>query len=489
MMAPSGGSTGRMVDAPADFLARYPEYATTTWLDQLRETEYAYLDELNHDYLDYTGAGLAALAQYRAHYARLARGCFGNPHSENPTSLATTALVDSARSKILAYLNAPAEEYMAIFTPNTTGACRLVGEGYPFGRRSRLVLTFDNHNSVNGMREFARARRARTIYVPVSAPELRVSDVAVEAALGRPRAARRRRRGLFVYPAQSNFSGVQHPLDWVELAHRRGYDVLLDAAAYLPTNRLDLSEVRPDFVSVSWYKLFGYPTGVGCLIARRDALARLRRPWFSGGTIQAVSVQGDWHSLAPDESAFEDGTLNFLAIPDVEFGLSWIEGIGIEVIARRVRSLVGWLLDRLSSLRHSNGSPMTRIYGPMNTQARGGTVAFNFLDPDGTVVDERLVARESAVAGLSLRTGCFCNPGAGEVAFGIPQAGVRGGLDMSTVTIDQYLESLRLPSGGAIRVSFGVMSTIQDVQRFLEFAQTYCDRPATKTGLEPRLRC
>ena len=50
-----------------------------------------------------------------------------------------------------------------------------------------------------------------------------------------------RRRGLFAYPAQSNFSGVQHSLAWIEVAHEHGYDVLLDAAAYVPSNRLDLS--------------------------------------------------------------------------------------------------------------------------------------------------------------------------------------------------------------------------------------------------------
>jgi molybdenum cofactor sulfurtransferase len=45
---------------------------------------------------------------------------------------------------------------------------------------------------------------------------------------------------LFAYPVQSNFSGVQHPLAWIEQAHEHGWDVLLDAAAFVPTNRLDL---------------------------------------------------------------------------------------------------------------------------------------------------------------------------------------------------------------------------------------------------------
>jgi selenocysteine lyase/cysteine desulfurase len=165
---------------------------------------------------------------------------------------------------------------------------------------------------------------------------------------GQPAAAARR-RGLLAYPAQSNFTGVQHPLSWIQTAHEHGYDVLLDAAAYVPSNALDLSVVKPDFVPVSWYKVFGYPTGAGCLIARREALGRLWRPWFAGGSVYLASVQGDWHTLAPGEARFEEGTLSFLQIPDLESGLSWVSGIGIEVIHQQVMCLTGWLIDRLAA--------------------------------------------------------------------------------------------------------------------------------------------
>ena len=148
---------------------------------------------------------------------------------------------------------------------------------------------------------------------------------------------------LFAYPAQSNFSGVQHPLDWIPLAQEHGWDVLLDAAAFTPTNRLDLDRWKPDFVSQSFYKMFGYPTGVGCLIARKPALAKLRRPWFAGGTITVASVQGDKFYLAEGASAFEDGTPNYLALPAVEFGLQYLSQIGIDMIHTRVRCLTGWL--------------------------------------------------------------------------------------------------------------------------------------------------
>jgi hypothetical protein len=166
---------------------------------------------------------------------------------------------------------------------------------------------------------------------------------------------------------------VQHPLRWIQTSHDHVYDVLLDAAAYVPSNRLDLSVVKPDFVPISGYKVLGYPTGVVCLIALREALARLRLPWVAGRSVYMASVLADWHTLAADEARFEDGTPSFQQIPDLEFGLAWISRIGIDRIHQRVTCLTGWLLDRLEALRHCNGEPAARTYRPASTRGRAAS--------------------------------------------------------------------------------------------------------------------
>jgi len=393
-----------------EFLGRYPAYSKTTILDKLRNSEYSFLDRQMQVYLDYAGASIASSTQIRAHSERLQDCCFGNPHSESPTSRASTKLIELARQDVLAYLNADPAEYVVIFTANASSACRLVGEAYPFDPARRLVLFCDNHNSVVGLREFAKARDAEVRYVPLSGPELRVaeadflSEIDAASIPGKDQAAAQI-RGLVAYPAQSNFSGVQHPLGWIDIAQTRGYDVLLDAAAFASTNTLDLGRIKPDFTVLSWYKIFGLPTGVGCLIARRDALRRLQRPWFSGGTVQAVSVTANWHAMAECGEAFEDGTLNFLSIPDVSVGIGWIQGIGLSTIQERTRCLTGWFLGQLQGMRHANGSPLARLYGPRSTHARGGTISFNILDDDGLIFDERTVSQESSAQRFSIRGG------------------------------------------------------------------------------------
>ncbi len=390
-----------------DFLARRPEYLETGPLDELRARDYRRLDAAGDVYLDYTGAGLYGSSQVRRHVALLESHVFGNPHSRNPASAQMSEWVERGRRDVLEFFHASGEEYTVIFTPNATGALKLVGESYPFSPGSVHLLTFDNHNSVNGIREFARARGARIRYVPLSIPDLLIDAAALEAALAeRPEG----KDCLFAYPAQSNFSGAQHSLDWVGRAQAAGWDVLLDAAAFVPTNRLDLGAVKPEFVTLSFYKMFGYPTGIGCLIAKRSVLGKLHRPWFAGGTITVASVQGDRYFLADGPEAFEDGTVDFLNIPGVEIGLEHLRNAGLDRIHVRVGCLARWLIEELEQLHHSNGAPLVRIYGPGAAGPRGGTVTMNFYGADGRVIDHLLIEELAAARRISLRTGCFCNP-------------------------------------------------------------------------------
>ena len=467
------------------FHAQFPQYASTAVLDTLRAVDFARLDATRSVYLDFTGAGLHAASHVREHVEQLSSSVFGNPHSASPSSSATTAAVERARAHVLEYFNGTGD-YTAVFTLNASGALKLVGEAFPFRAGGRYLLTTDNHNSVNGIREFALGKGAGVDYAPLTTPELRIDRPKLMALLDGPSGdVPSDAPKLFAFPAQSNFSGVKHPLALIAAARERGWHVLLDAAAFVPSNRLDLKAVQPDFVAISFYKMFGYPTGVGCLLIRKDALKLLERPWFAGGTVNFATVQGRQHILPPSEAAFEDGTLNFLSIPAVEMGLRRTQAIGIEVIQTRIACLTQWLLQQLLALKHSNGRPMMRLYGPVTGESRGGTITMNFYDPAGHPLDYRRIDELAGEAGISLRTGCFCNPGAGETAEGLTEedmlAGAAEGLDMTLPRFVQVVQ-LRGKSAGAIRISLGPVSNFADVERFLEFAAGFRDQTKLTTG-------
>ena len=466
-----------------DFLERFPGFSTTEKLDALRQSEYNRLDRLSQVYLDYTGGGLYAESQVAQHHQLLSTHVFGNPHSHNPSSLAMTELVERARRFVLDYFEAPVDEYTAVFTSNASGAFKLVGESYPFTQGSHYALAFDNHNSVNGIREFARARGAKVTYVPVVAPELRINQAALEDALNDINPAY---YNLFAYPAQSNFSGVQHSLEYIDFAHQRGWDVLVDLAAFSPSNAMDIGYWKPDFAALSFYKIFGYPTGLGCLLARREKLKQLVRPWFAGGTITIASVQGEGYFLQTNEAGFEDGTVDYLNIPAVEMGLRHIQDVGIETIHERVACLTGWLLEELSALRHDNGQPLVYIHGPLTTENRGGTVTISLYDVDGKVIDDLRVEELANHKNISLRTGCFCNPGAGEISHGLGPVQMHTffeqGKAISFQELRQMMQEKFSKSISAVRISTGIASNFQDVYTFMRFVSGFLNKTVAQIG-------
>jgi selenocysteine lyase/cysteine desulfurase len=446
-----------------------------TGFPALRAREFARLDARGDVYLDYTGSALYPESLVRAHAELLCGSVLGNPHSDSPASRASTGMLEDARAAVLRFFDADPAEYEVVFTANCTGALRLVGEAFPFAPGSRFVLSADNHNSVNGIRAFAARRGAEVRYTPLDA-ELRLRGV--EAALA---GAHPHRPNLFAFPAQSNFSGVRHPLRLVDEARERGYHVLLDAAGFVPTCRLRLRRVPADFVALSFYKMFGYPTGVGALIARRETLRMLERPWFAGGTVDFVSTQTGTHLLKRGAEGLEDGTPSFLAAPAIVAGLALLEGVGMDRLGAHVAGLTRGLLHGVWALRHPCGAPRAVIHGPMGMEERGGTVALNLLRADGSVVDYRVVEARAREKGISVRGGCFCNPGAAEHAFGFaPADSARCFAAAAAEGFD--LDRLRACVGGrpvgAIRISLGMANVESDVARLLDFLAELSDDAA-----------
>ena len=96
------------------------------------------------------------------------------------------------------FFNSSAADYEVIFTANASGALKLVGESYPFRPGRVFCLTYDNHSSVNGLRELAHVKGATITYVPVREADLRVEEEQLQTILRGTRFAEAR---LFAYPA------------------------------------------------------------------------------------------------------------------------------------------------------------------------------------------------------------------------------------------------------------------------------------------------
>jgi molybdenum cofactor sulfurtransferase len=450
-----------------------------TYFEALRKKEFSRLDKDKQVYLDFTGGNLYPQSLLDKHFDFLKNNTLGNPHSSNPSSLLATKMVESARAKVLSFFNA--EDYYCIFTSNASGALQIVGENYPFNDNSCFLLTSDNHNSVNGIREYCKERGGKYQYTTINYEDLQINEAEL---LEKVSEYNHFENKLFAYPAQSNVSGVKHDLKYIQLLQDKGWDVLLDAAAFVPTSKLDLQVVKPNFVCLSFYKMFGYPTGLGCLLVRKDSFSKLNKHWFAGGTVSFVAVNYDGYYLVNNHERFENGTLNYLDIPAIELGLNFIEKIGLTQINKRVMGLTEYLVNNLLALHHENGKPLVKVFGPHTLENHGSNIIVNFFDPNEQAYPFEYLQVLSNKENISIRSGCFCNPGIDEINSCMTTDELSSFFSSrdhrSYKDMVSYLGKMR----GAIRISIGIPTIEADLDILLNFSKALLNKEVPQEALE-----
>eukprot|EP01133_Synstelium_polycarpum_P016004 gene16004-19042_t len=179
--------------------------------------------------------------------------------------------VDGIREHVLRFFNAPYKQYTLIFTSGATDSLRKVGECFPWTPQSTFFHSFDAHNSLLGIREYAATHSAKTKAIPSSFFKRSPAFSDILSILA-DQSSNSNHPSLLAFPAQCNYSGSKNPLTIIKAIQQKAKNVkvLLDAASFVPTSPLDLEQYPADFVVLSFYKMFGYPTGIGALIIKND---------------------------------------------------------------------------------------------------------------------------------------------------------------------------------------------------------------------------
>ncbi|KAI0061946.1 PLP-dependent transferase [Artomyces pyxidatus] len=478
-LLPSGAPVSPADAAYAHFLQDYPEYAATWPLDALRLTEYTRLAS-DHAYLDYMGGALYPASLISVHAAFLTGAVLGNTHSESDSSKLSSALADAARAAVLAFFNAPPGSSV-VFTANASSALKLVGEAFPFTQGSTYLLPEDAHNSVHGIREFARAKGGHAVYLPAG-PTGGVRVRETIRLLDRHRPGPDGPAALFAYTGLSNLTNTKAPLSVLAHARARGYTTLLDAAALAPTTPLDLTATPADAVAISFYKMFGYPTGIGALILAPGVGEKLigGRPWFAGGNVEVVQVPGTLITRKEGVEGFEDGTINYTLLPGVTTGLRLL-GAYLPFLPARIAALTSACVGELQSARWPNGAPAVRVLSriPNTGRARrhrateddaddegsgsGGVISCIFLDSTGASVPLSRIATHAAAYHIALRTGCMCNPGGAAALLGLRSLMAQLAPGDTLADMERKFDAGGGTELGVVRLSFGLASAWSDV--------------------------
>lgn len=423
---------------------------------------------------------------------------FGNPHSASSSSQLSMARIDDVRVQVLQLLNADPTEFDVVFVANATAGIKLVAEALRSAPGGFSFLYHQAcHTSLVGARQESKASRCvdtETVQDWVDGAPLPGDITSAEAPV------------LFGYPAQSNMDGERLPLDWPHRLRLRndppfGLYTLLDAAAYVTTSPLYLGDQKsaPDFTVLSFYKMFGFPD-LGALVVRKDAMPIFQhRRYFGGGTVDMVVCVGEqWHATKRESlhEALEDGTLPIHSIVALGIALGVHHRLfgSMADISLHTSYLAQRMHDTLDSMRHANGRHVCEIYSPAVKRSAeavvsGPVVTFNLKDEAGAWVSLTEFEKTAVLKGFHIRTGGLCNPG-----------GVAAALDLKPWEMKRNFSSgFRCGSDndmfggkptGTIRVSFGAMSTVSDVDRFVAFIREfYCssdgstfNRPGHRTG-------
>lgn len=236
--------------------------------------------------MDHAGATQYSEKQITRIFAHFTKNLYCNPH----TSKATEDLIDQVRYKILSSFNTTTDEYSVVFTCGATAALKLLAETFDFNNEEPGCFRYlrDNHTSILGLREIVDTKNISCI----ERDDLLNGSFVKEAST-------QFGNSLCVFPAQCNFNGFKYPLDLIDRIQNAGSNnwyVCLDAASFAAASFLDLNKYRPDFVCLSFYKLFGYPTGLGALLVRKRAEDVVKKKYYGGGTVKiALSDSSGWH--------------------------------------------------------------------------------------------------------------------------------------------------------------------------------------------------
>jgi cysteine desulfurase/selenocysteine lyase len=323
------------------------------------------------------------------------------------------------RRKVADFIGANEEE--VIFTKNTTEAINTVASGLKWETGDKVVTTLlEHHSNFLPWLRLERFGVALDIVKPDKDGGFNVSDFE-EVIDDRTR--------LVAVTHVSNVLGTITPIEEISaICKKKNALLLVDGAQSVPHIHVDVRKLGCNFLCFSGHKMLG-PTGTGILWMKEDFLDRLEPLSFGGGMIDDVSLNG--YELTKGYERFEGGTPNIAGVIGFGRAIDYLKKIGMDRIKDHEVKLTERLLKGLLEIRR------VEIYGSLNSKERIGLVSFNIKDLNPH--DVALMLDEAS--NIMVRSGHHC-----------------------CMPLIKYFGLKE----GAVRVSFYLYNTEEEVDTFLE---------------------
>lgn len=362
-------------------------------------------------YLDYNASAPLLPAARAAVVAALDAA---NPSSVHAEGRAARRLIEDARRDVASLVQAKADH--VVFTSGATeAAAMLLSPDWRMGRAAlrmaRLYVSEADHPCVLNGGRFAPEKVAR---LGVTSDGIVDLEAVASALASHDRAAG---LPLVAVHAANNETGVIQPMGEIAaIVKAAGGVLIVDAVQAVGRIPLDMSAPYADYLILSSHKIGG-PKGIGAVVAASDLMMPV--PLVPGGG---------------QEKGHRGGTENLAAIAG--FGAAAREalaGLGDIEAVRQRRDAIEAIVTELV--------PDAEIFGKRVERLANTT----FFAIPGTKAETVQIAFD--LAGVALSAGSACSSGKVGPSHVLKAMGHDG-------------------EGGALRVSIGAATTVDDVERF-----------------------
>lgn len=303
-----------------------------------------------------------------------------------------TDLHEAAREKVRAFINARTTDEV-VFTRGTTEAINLVAASFCESQMQPgdeiIVSDMEHHSNIVPWQLQAQRRGLVVRHLPISDDGCLILDE-IDGFFNK-------KTKIVSITHVSNVLGTVNPIaQIIDIAHRHGVPVVVDAAQSAPHLTLDVQQLDCDFLAFSGHKMYG-PTGIGVLYGKEAWLDKL--PPYQGGGEMIDKVSWELTTFERPPLKFEAGTPDYVATHGLATAIDYINTIGLDRIQTHEQELTHYCINQLQDI---DGM---RIFGPSPTADTPHDAVVSFLVGDihhldmGTLLDR---------LGIAVRTGHHC---------------------------------------------------------------------------------